>query len=263
MTRPRILLTNDDGVHAAGLLAAYEALSEVADVTVVAPTSQCSGFSHKLTLDRPLRAYPLRDLPGYRVEVTPVDCVKVALKELLPEPPDLVVSGINRGLNAGMLVHYSGTVAAAIEATLNGVPALAVSLGVGAAEPDFSGPAAVTAQVAQGLLENPLGTDVVLNVNFPRGPRAEWRGLCWCRLSKASLDDSYERRLDPRGRPYYWLSGDLSELTGDEPEDDLTLLRDRYVTVTPLQVDWTAGEALDARAPWSAALAKTIPGEAR
>ncbi|MEZ6188346.1 MAG: 5'/3'-nucleotidase SurE [Planctomycetota bacterium] len=261
MTRPRILLTNDDGVSSPGLLAAYEALSAVAEVTVVAPTSQCSGFSHKLTLDRPLRAYPLRDLPGYRVEVTPVDCVKVALKELLPEPPDLVVSGINRGLNAGMLVHYSGTVGAAVEACLNGIPALAVSLGVGREEPDFGPPAEVTAEVARGLLESPLGTDVVLNVNFPRGPRAEWRGLSWCRLSKASLDDSYERRLDPRGRPYYWLSGDLSELTGDEPEDDLTLLREGVVTVTPLRVDWTADDELATRAPWSAALAKKLaPG---
>lgn len=261
MTRPRILLTNDDGVSSSGLLAAYTALSEVADVTVVAPTAQCSGFSHKLTLDRPLRAYPLRDLPGYRVEVTPVDCVKVALKELLPEPPDLVVSGINRGLNAGMLVHYSGTVAAALEATLNGVPALAVSLGVGRGEADFGPPAEVTAQVAKGLLEHPLGTDVVLNLNFPRGPRADWRGLTWCRLSTAILPDAYEKRLDPRGRPYYWLSGDLSELTGDEPEDDLTLLRDRFVTLTPLVVDWTASEALAARAPWSQTLAETIPGD--
>jgi 5'-nucleotidase len=236
----RILLANDDGVRSPGLRAAYEALSELGEVTVVAPAEQRSGASHALTLETPLRADPLKDLPGFMVSGTPVDCVKLALSELLDAPPDLVVSGINRGTNGGILVHYSGTVAAAKEATLLGLTALAVSL-CEYKNPDYRASAKVTRLVAERLLEAPLAKGLLLNVNVPSGPYEDLKGIRWCRQSLAPLPDIYERREDPRRRPYYWLGG-TGPFEGQEPSDDLSAVAEGYVSVTPLKIDWTAEE---------------------
>jgi 5'-nucleotidase len=236
VSKPRVLLTNDDGVRSPGLLRAYEALSEVADVTVVAPADQRSGHSHMLTLDTPLRAKQLKDLPGYKVDFTPVDCVKLALKQLLPEPPDMIVSGINWGFNAGNLVHYSGTVAAAIEGVLNGVPSLAVSLCCYKRKPDFGPAARVTRLLVEKLLAEPLPANTLLNVNVPVDAI---KGFRWTRQSMRVLDDEYEAREDPRGRTYYWLTGSIGELRGLDAKDDLEVVHDGYVALTPLTVDWT------------------------
>jgi len=250
--RPRVLLTNDDGVRAPGLAAAYAALAEVADVTVVAPSEQRSGVSHSITLEVPLRATPLERYPGYRVDFTPVDSVKLALKHLLPQPPDVVVSGINRGQNAGFLAHYSGTVAAAKEAALSGHQALAISLCT-LKDPDFEPAAALLPALVRLLVERPLPPGVLLNVNVPALPTRELRGFRWCRQSLRVLDDDYERRSDPRERPYYWLTG-AGPLEGLDPADDLTAIQEGYVALTPLVLDWThpalfadgGDEALDA-----------------
>lgn len=238
--RPRILLTNDDGARAPGLAAAYETLAAVADVTVIAPAEQRSGVSHSITLEVPLRARSLRRFPGFRVDFSPVDSVKLALKRLLPEPPDLVVSGINRGPNGGFLCHYSGTVAAAKEAVLAGIPALAISL-CSLEEPDFRPAARLLPALIQRQLERPLPPGVVLNVNVPARPFEQLRGLRWCRQSMRRLDDDYEERLDPRGLPYYWLTG-AGPLRGEAPDDDLTAVEEGYVALTPLQIDWTHPE---------------------
>lgn len=237
--RPRILLTNDDGVRSPGLLSAYEALAEVADVTVVAPTDQRSGASHMITLETPLRAFPLSDLPGYRVDFTPVDCVKLALKQLLPERPDLVVSGINWGYNAGFLVHYSGTVAAATEAALLGIPAVAISLCSYRRKPDFATAGRVTRAIVEGLRSWRLPDRCVLNVNVPPRPWEELSGFRWCRQSLEVFEDEYEKREDPRRKPYYWLTGSLGALEGQAPDDDLTAVKEGYVSLTPLTIDWT------------------------
>jgi 5'-nucleotidase len=244
VARPKILLTNDDGVRAPGLRAAYEGLRELGDVTVVAPSSQRSGASHTITLEVPLRAHRLKDLPGYRVDFTPVDCVKLALKELLPERPDLVVSGINRGTNGGTLVHYSGTVGAAVEAALNGIPAVAFSLAQHR-DPDFTASGRVVRGITERVLREGLDPNVVLNVNVPPGPFEALKGLRWCRMSMQPLEDDYEARDDPRGRPYYWLSG-TGRLDGRDPDDDLSLLNAGYVTLTPLTLDWTHPERFGA-----------------
>jgi len=236
LSKPKILLTNDDGVRSPGLLSVYEALSEIADVTVVAPADQRSGHSHMLTLDTPLRAKKLKGLPGYKVDFTPVDCVKLALKQLLPEPPDMIVSGINWGFNAGNLVHYSGTVAAAVEGVLNGIPSLAVSLCCYEREPDFAPAAAVTRSLVEKLLAEPLPAGTLLNVNVPVDPI---KGFRWTRQSLRQLDDEYEAREDPRGRSYYWLTGSIGELRGLNPQDDLETVHGGYVALTPLRVDWT------------------------
>ena len=253
MARPRILLTNDDGVAAPGLRAAYEALREVGSVTVVAPSTQRSGASHTITLETPLRAYPLDDLPGFRVDFTPVDCVKLALLELLPEPPDLVVSGINHGTNAGQLVHYSGTVGAAKEAVLNGHAALAVSL-CQYRDADFAAAGRVTALLARRLLERPLGPGRLLNVNVPPGPFEDFQGFRWCRQGLASLDERYERREDPRRQAYYWLTG-LGPFRTQDPSDDLSAVNAGCVSLTPLRVDWTDEELFASRADLAEGLA--------
>ncbi|MBI3726063.1 5'/3'-nucleotidase SurE [bacterium] len=236
--RKRILLTNDDGVRAEGLRAAYAELTKIADVTVVAPTEQRSGMSHTITLEQPLRAKPLADLPGFMVDYTPVDCVKLALKVLLKEKPDLVVSGINQGANAGHLVHYSGTVGAAVEAVLNDVPAVSSSL-CGWAKVDFGFAARVTRELCSRVLSGlPLPPNVVLNINVPNVPESLIKGYRWCRQSQRMLRDEYDTRTDPRGQPYHWLTG-VFDFEGGTPDDDLTAVKEGYVALTPLTVDWT------------------------
>lgn len=245
MARPRILLTNDDGVRSPGLRQAYEELCQLGDVTVVAPVDQRSGTSHMLTLETPLRAHRLVDLPGWMVDYTPVDCVKLAIKQLLPSKPDLVVSGINYGWNTGHLVHYSGTVAAAKEALLNGVPALASSLCCWDKPADFATAARLTRQVAERLLANPLPPATLLNVNIPDLPAAEVKGFRWTRQCTQTLVDTYDRREDPRKRPYYWLTGALVGMTGEGPDDDVGAVREGWVALTPLSIDWTGRQALE------------------
>lgn len=244
--RPRILLTNDDGVRSPGLRSAYDELRRVGDVTVVAPVDQRSGTSHMLTLETPLRAHRLVDLPGWMVDFTPVDCVKLAIKQLLPARPDLVVSGINYGWNTGHLVHYSGTVAAAKEALLNGVPSLAASLCCWDKPADFGPSARLLRQVVESLLANPLPAGVLLNVNIPDLPETEVKGFRWARQCTQALVDTYDRREDPRKRPYYWLTGALVGLTGEGPDDDVGTVREGYVALSPLAIDWTQRAALDA-----------------
>ena len=234
----RILLANDDGADSPGLWAAYEALSELGSVTVVAPHAQQSGASHAITLETPLRATKLTGaLPGFRVPGRPVDCVKLALNQLLPFTPDLVVSGINEGSNGGVLVHYSGTVAAAKEATIQGLPALAISL-CQWKDPDYTASAKVLGVIAARLLAAPLPKGVLLNVNVPPGAYEELKGLRWTRQATAPLPDVYERREDPRRRPYYWLSGS-GPFRGDQPDQDLVAVEEGYVALTPLKIDWT------------------------
>ncbi|MBL4849989.1 MAG: 5'/3'-nucleotidase SurE [Planctomycetes bacterium] len=234
----RILLANDDGADSPGLQAAYEALAPLGQVTLVAPNSQESGASHAITLETPLRAAKLSDERGYRVWGHPADCVKLALDQFFPDgPPDLVVSGINQGSNGGVLVHYSGTVAAAKEATLQGYAAMAISL-CQWKDPEYAASAKVLRLVAERLLANPLPRGVLLNVNVPKGPYEDLKGLRWTRQSLAPLSDLYERREDPRGRAYYWLSG-TGPFRGDAERDDLIAVEKGYVALTPLRVDWT------------------------
>ncbi len=243
--RPRILLTNDDGARAEGLRACYTELAKIADVTVVAPTEQRSGMSHSITLEHPLRAHKLSDLPGYMVEYSPVDCVKLAIRSLLEVRPDLVVSGINRGTNAGHLVHYSGTVAAAKEAVLNDIPAIASSL-CGWRDCDFGYAARVTRELAKKVLEGKrVAPGVILNLNVPNRPEHEIKGFRVCRQSQRMFPDDYEHRLDPRGQPYWWLTGVLT-FEGNAPDDDLTAINQGYVALTPLEVDWTHEKSLGA-----------------
>jgi len=233
--RPLILLSNDDGVHAEGLTLLAAALREIGDVVVVAPEQEQSATSHRLTLSAPLRHREHGD-DVHTVDGTPADCIYVALNRegLLPRRPDVVVSGINHGLNLGMDVVYSGTVAAAREGALRGLRAMAVSA-------DNAADRALVAKHAAGLvarllaLETPLGAPVLLNVNYPREAP---RGVRPTRLGRRDYHDVVEARTDPRGRSYYWIGGPVSAHDGAEGADT-TAVDEGYVSITPLALEMT------------------------
>ena len=233
--RPLILLSNDDGVHAEGLTVLARALAPLGEVYVVAPEREQSATSHRITLSGPLRH---RDLGNnvHAVDGTPADCIYVALNltGLLPRRPDVVVSGINHGLNLGMDVVYSGTVAAAREGALRGLRAMALSAELGADRVRVAAHAATL--VARLLtLDTPLGAPVLLNVNYPREAP---RGVIATRLGRREYEDVVEARLDPRGRSYYWIGGPVTAHDGAEGADT-TAVDQGYVSITPLALEMT------------------------
>lgn len=233
--RPLILLSNDDGVHAEGIHKLRLALQQIAEVFVVAPSEEQSATSHRITLAAPLRH---RDLGQgiHCVDGTPADCVYVALHlgGLLPRRPTLVVSGINHGLNLGMDVVYSGTVAAAREGALRGIPSVAISADLGA---DLSRVAEQCVPLVERLLrvEGPVGAPPFLNVNFPAVPP---RGVLATSLGRRVYEDRVEVRADPRGRSYYWIGGPATSHDGT-PGADTTAIDAGYVSVTPLSLELT------------------------
>ena len=240
----RILVTNDDGVHAPGIAALAAALAPLGEVTVVAPHHESSAIGHALTLARPLRLEEIRPRV-YMVDGTPTDCVNVAITHVLTAPPDLVVSGINTGWNIGDDVTYSGTVSGALEGALLGVPSIAVSTERRRRSPrhveyDFP-PAALAARVvAEAVLDRGLPKNTFLNVNVPFGPN---KGVRVTVQGKRNHVTEVEERLDPRGRRYFWIEEGQNDW---EPHDrsDFQAVRDGYISVTPLQPDLTAFDAL-------------------
>jgi 5'-nucleotidase len=238
--KARILVSNDDGIAAPGLeLLEKIARDLAADVWVVAPEQEQSGASHSLTTRRPLR---LREIAPqrYAVDGTPTDCVMLATRYLLKDrPPDLVLSGINAGSNVGEDLTYSGTVAAAMEATLLDIPAIALSQGFvdGAAIP-WATAAHFTPEVIRRLTRLAWPAHTLINVNFPVVPPQEVRGIAPTSQGKRAIADNLTRRLDPRGRPYYWI-GPMRENGNAEPGTDLAAISDRQVSVTPIYLDLT------------------------
>ena len=230
----RILVTNDDGYFSPGIRALADALADLGEVTIVAPHNEASAVGHALTLRSPLR---IEDMGGrvYSVDGTPTDCVNLGIHEVLHEAPDLVVSGINKGLNVGDDVTYSGTVAGALEAALLGHPAIAVSLEFTTGAWNCGPAAAMAARFARELLASPLPARTFLNINVPQGtPRGVRVTVQAIRNHVTKID----RRVDPRGRPYFWIEEALDQW---EPHDrsDYQAVRDGYVSVTPLQPDLT------------------------
>ena len=246
-----ILITNDDGVDSPGLLALGQAMRTIAEVSVLAPDHNWSASGHVKTLHRPLRVWPtcLADgSPALATDGAPSDCVALALLGLVERPIDLVVSGINPYANIGHDVTYSGTVTAAMEAALAGLPAMSVSLDSVEAPSTadaFRTAAEVASQLATRVLELNLPPGVLLNVNVPSRPRAELAGILLTRQGTRVFHDSLVRREDPRGRPYYWIGGGAPS-ADSEPGTDSRALADGFVSVTPLQLDLTAYPALEA-----------------
>jgi 5'-nucleotidase len=265
--KPTILLSNDDGVNAPGLTALRREMATLGRAIVVAPDREMSAASHSLTVHVPLRANRVAD-DVIRVEGTPTDCVLLAVQHLLPECPDLVVSGINRGPNLGNDVTYSGTVAAAMEGTLLGIPSIAVSLDRSEeGKYDYAFAAAVAREIAVLVLERGLPAGTLLNVNVPNRPREEIKGIATARLGKQIYEESIVKKTDPRGRRYYWIGGQLSTWKV-EPDTDLAIVADGWVSVTPIELDLTDYDALEGLAAWplervTEALAAGPGGDAR
>lgn len=236
----RILLTNDDGIFAPGLMAMYDELARMGEVHVVAPAGVQSGGSHAITIRNPVfwRSVQVNGaFRGTSVEGTPADCVKLALGALLPEKPDLVVSGINSGLNTGIHVLYSGTVAAAIEGAILGCPAVAVSLQL-YRDMDYARAARMSRTIIEQLVSRGLKAGQVWNVNIPEIKPGWPRGVRIAPQSVQPTLDRLEQRSDPSGREYYWLSGDFEDMK-DSAETDLRVVREGYICVTPLQFNLT------------------------
>lgn len=241
-----VLVTNDDGVHAPGLLALKLALEKVADVTVLAPSHNWSASGHVKTMHKPLRVSEttLADgTPALATTGAPSDCVTLALLGLSARPIDLIVSGINQGANLGHDVTYSGTVTAAMEGAIAGVPAIAVSLNSYSSE-DFDYAAHFAARLAAKVSQEGLPLYTILNVNVPAVPETEIAGVAITRQGLRVYHDSLVRRLDPRGRPYYWIGGEPPSGVVEEGTD-LWAMENNYVSITPLQLDLTAHHLID------------------
>jgi len=242
-----ILVSNDDGIQAPGLKPLVSALSTLGEVVVVAPDRERSATSHAFTMHDPLRVEERS--PGWiSVSGTPADCVYLALNHLLDRRPGLVVSGINRGANLATDVIYSGTVAAAMEARMAGVPSMAVSLSIRRGQPqNWDTAAALAAGLAKDLLAS--GELRLLNLNVPDRPASEVLGLRACPLSRRHYHPSAEERYDPRGRSYFWLGGGHSHFEG-AVDTDGPLVGEGWATVTPLHYDWTEHEAVQGLRDW-------------
>jgi 5'-nucleotidase len=250
--RPLILVSNDDGVHSEGIVALADALRGAGEVVVVAPDRERSAVSHSLTLHRPLRVEELG--PGrYTVDGTPTDCVNLAVNGIVKRRPALVVSGINKGANLGDDVTYSGTVSAAMEGTLLGVPSLAISL-VGRATFRFEAAAAFAARLAAWVLDRGLPPDTLLNVNVPEAANgAPIRGFALTRMGRRRYGDAIVEKVDPRGKKYYWIGGEELEFE-DAEGTDFHAVREGLISVTPIHLDLTNYKSFDAlralSVPW-------------
>ena len=244
MSRPKLLVTNDDGYASLGIIALAEALRAIGDVTVVAPDRDNSGVGHSISIKSPVHVVPVADrsVPTFRCSGTPADCVVIGAFDLCGGMPDLVVSGINRGANVGDDVNYSGTVAAALEGVIIGVPAFAMSLAASwpehARDHHWATAAEVAVTVAREILTDGLPRLTLLNVNVPNVPVRQLRGTRYVRQGRKAYRDRVDKRTDPRGGTYYWLWGafDAADVVDGT---DLAAIRDDYVSITPLTIDRT------------------------
>lgn len=240
-----ILVANDDGIFSKGIRALVEVAERFGRVIVVAPDRQQSAVGHSITISEPLRTQKFEMKEGVTaisVNGTPADCVKLATDQLLKEKPDLVLSGINHGSNAGINIIYSGTVSAATEGTILGFPSIAVSCMDFAEDADLSGAQEAAVRAVQFVFDNGLPRGITLNVNAPAGP---FKGMRWARQGDSRYTDEYVARVDPVNRPYYWMFGRLEVL--DEAEDvDINVLKSGYASITPIQYDLTAYKVFEA-----------------
>lgn len=238
MTKPYLLITNDDGITAPGIKHLWQAVQEFAETIVVAPISEKSGSGVSITWVKPLRVHPFaweNDTPAWSVSGTPVDCVKMGLNVILPKKPDMIISGVNRGSNAGRTVLYSGTVGGCIDGALKGIPAIAFSFS------DFEPPPVEATKnyifpLIAHFLKHPLPQGTFLNVNFPYNAKDKIAGLRFAKQGRSYWMESPDKRLHPEGMPYYWLGGVWGEVAED-PESDVALLAQGYITVVPIHVD--------------------------
>jgi 5'-nucleotidase len=246
--RKHILVSNDDGINAEGIYALVKELKKIADVTVVAPEKQMSAVGHAITVQYPLRVNPFYkngEFFGYAVDGTPADAVKLAVRALLKDKKiDLLVSGINHGMNTSINIIYSGTVSAATEGTILGIPSFAISLATYEPNPDFSFAAKFAVKLAQFIFGNGIPSGTLLNVNVPAVPENQIKGVLITKQGKAFWDDWFDLRKDPNGREYYWLTGKFVNYEEDINSDH-TAVQNKYISITPIHFDLTNYEAID------------------
>lgn len=238
---PLILVTNDDGIYAPGLHALFRAMQQIGQPVIVAPIQDNSAVSHSLTMHRPLRVTKVDDYT-FTVDGTPTDCVTIGLSKLLPTRPALVVSGINPGANLGDDISYSGTVSAAIEATMLGIPSMAVSL-AGTAPYFFETAAHIAKNLARKILAEGLPKDTLLNINVPNLKIQEISGLRFTRQGRRLYDDAIKETFDPWGRKHYWIGGGTPSWDNGH-DTDSSVIQANQVSITPIHLDLTNYEAL-------------------
>lgn len=252
-TRPLILVTNDDGVSAPGIRALIEVMSEIGDVVVVAPDKPQSAMGHAITINSTLYLNKISKdtdtITEYSCSGTPVDCVKLAVNEILKRKPDLCVSGINHGSNSSINVIYSGTMSAAVEAGIEGIPAIGFSLLDYDWNADFEAIKSFVKKISLEVLENGLPEGVILNVNFPKLKEKDIKGIKICRQAKALWVEKFDKRKTPQGKDYYWLAGEF--VNEDKGEDtDEWALDNGYISVVPVQFDLTAYHSIKLLNNW-------------
>jgi len=249
--RPLILVTNDDGITAPGIRTLIKVMNQIGDVVVIAPDSPQSGKGHAITIDSILTCVPVNIDEGEQIEYscsgTPADCVKIAVNEILNQKPDLCVSGINHGSNSSINVVYSGTMSAAVEAGIEGIPAIGFSLLDYSWSADFSPLEAFIKEIALKVLNEGLPDGIVLNVNFPK--MQEFKGIKVGRQARANYVEEYDKRTNPHGKEYYWLTGTLKNLDKGEDTDEHAL-ENGYISVVPVQFDLTAHHFIQKLNEW-------------
>jgi len=252
--KPLILVTNDDGISAPGLRALISVMKELGDVAVVAPDSPQSATGHAITINNTLTINKVDIDPDIETEYscsgTPVDCVKFAVSEILHRKPDLCVSGVNHGSNSSINVIYSGTMSAAVEAGIEGIPAIGFSLLDYNWNADFEQIKSAIRKITTEVLENGLPEGVILNVNFPKLKEKEIKGIKVCRQAKAMWQERFDKRQSPMGKDYYWLTGKFVNLDNGEDTDEWAL-EHGYISVVPVQFDLTAHHAMQTLNTWN------------
>lgn len=248
----KILVTNDDGIEAPGIQVLAEALREIGEITIVAPLKEQSGVGHGITMQIPLRVIKYNkngEFFGYAVNGTPADCVKIGVRNIMKDTPDLVVSGINHGSNTAINIIYSGTVSAAREASIMDIPSIAISL-TNHTGTDFRYAGKVARMLAKKMIGKDLPTGTLLNVNVPDVPEDQIKGICLTSQGKSKWDDNYEQRVDPNGRDYYWLTGSLTVLD-TEINTDQAAIKNNYVSISPIHFDLTDYAAYERMKNWN------------
>lgn len=251
--RPLILVTNDDGITAPGIRALIEVANQIGDVFVVAPDSPQSGMGHAITVDNVLHCNSINVDDGPQIEYscsgTPADCVKMAVNEILNRKPDLCISGINHGANSSISVIYSGTMSAAIEAGIEGVPSIGFSLLNFKWHADFSVAKKIAKKIIISTLKNKLPEGIVLNVNIPDITENQLKGIKICRQANGYWKEIFDKRTNPFGKEYYWLSGEF--VNKDKGEDtDIWALENNYVSIVPVHFDLTAHHTIQKLNSW-------------
>jgi 5'-nucleotidase len=253
MEKPVILVTNDDGVMAPGIRSLVQFMQEIGEVVVVAPDKPQSGMGHAVTIANPLRLERITvdgDHEEYSCSGTPVDCVKLAVNKVLHRKPDLLVSGINHGSNSSINVIYSGTMSAAIEGSMEGIPSIGFSLLDYRFDADFQQCRKYVQQLARTVLKRRLPHGICLNVNIPAVKQNELKGIKICRQAKANWEEEFDHRKDPRGKDYFWLTGRF-KLYENSQETDEWALDNNYISVVPVQFDFTAHEIIPDMKNWN------------